>query len=53
MEGMKIKQNFLKFYRVITLISANIVPSLDIEGLELASVRRYPKRGQYSPISVR
>ena len=33
--------------------SANIVPSLDIEGRELASGRRYPKEGQYSPISVR
>ena len=30
----------LKDYRVITLISANIVPSLDIEGRELASVSR-------------
>ena len=28
------------YYRVIALISANIVPSLDIEGRELASVRR-------------
>ena len=40
-------------YRVIALISANIVPSLDIEGRELASGRRYPNEGQYSPISVR
>ena len=39
--------------RVIALISANIVPSLDIDGRELASVRRYPNEGQYSPISVR
>ena len=41
------------YYRVIALISANIVPSLDIEGRELASVRRYLNEGQYSPISVR
>ena len=41
------------YYRVIALISANIVPSWDIEGRELASVRRYPNEGQYSPISVR
>ena len=40
-------------YRVIALISANIVPSWDIEGSKLASVRRYPNEGQYSPISVR
>ena len=40
-------------YRVIALISADIVPSLDIEGRELASIRRYPNEGQYSPISVR
>ena len=40
-------------YRVIALISANIVPSLDIEGRELASLCRYPNKGQYSPISVR
>ena len=40
------------YYRVIALISADIVPSLDIEGRELASVRRYPNEGQYSPISV-
>ena len=43
----------LQYYRVIALISADIVPSLDIEGCELASVRRYPNEGQYSPISVR
>ena len=42
----------IQYYRVIALISANIVPSLDIEGRELASVRRYPNEGQYSPISV-
>ena len=42
----------MKYYRVIALISANIVPSLDIEGHELASVRRYPNEGKYSPISV-
>ena len=41
------------YYRVIALISADIVPSFDIEGRELASVRRYPNEGQYSPISVR
>ena len=46
------KVNLVKDYRVIALISANIVPSLDIEGRELASVRRYPNEGQYSPISV-
>ena len=39
-------------YRVFALISANIVPSLNIEGRELASVHRYPNEGQYSPISV-
>ena len=42
-----------EYYRVIALVSADIVPSLDIEGRELASVRRYPNKGQYSPISVR
>ena len=41
------------YYRVIVLISVNIVPSWDIEGRELASVRRYPNKGHYSPISVR
>ena len=34
-------------YRVIALISVNIVPSWDIEGRELASVRRYHNEGQY------
>ena len=34
-------------------LSVNIVPSWDIEGRELASVRRHPNEGQYSPISVR
>ena len=43
---------FVLYYRVIALISVNIVPSWDIEGRELASVRRYPNEGQYSPISV-
>ena len=38
------------FYRVIALISSDIVPSLDIEGRELASVRRYPNEGQYLEI---
>ena len=38
--------------KIIALISADIVPSLDIEERELASVRRYPNEGQYSPISV-
>ena len=42
----------IPLYRVITLISADIVPSFDIEGRELASVCRYPNEGQYSPISV-
>ena len=42
----------IKYYRVIALISADIVPSLDIEGCELASICRYPNEGQYSPISV-
>ena len=41
-----------QYYRVIALILVNIVPSWDIEGRELASVRRYPIEGQYSPISV-
>ena len=40
------------YYRVIALISANIVPSLDIKGRELASVRRYSNEGQYSPLSA-
>ena len=43
----------LMYYRVIALISADIVPSLDIEGRELTSVRRYLNEGQYSLISVR
>ena len=34
------------YYRVIALISVNIVPSSDIEGRELASVRRNPNEGQ-------
>ena len=42
-----------QYYRVIALISVNIVPSLGIEGRKLGSVRRYPNEGQYSPISVR
>ena len=42
-----------QYYRVIALISVNIVPSWDIEGRELASVRRYPNEGQYSSISAR
>ena len=45
--------NSLRYYRAIALISANIVLSLDIEGRELASIRRYPNEGQYSLISVR
>ena len=44
---------YTKYYRVIALISSSIVPSWDIEGRELASVRRYPNEGHYSPISVR
>ena len=44
--------SIIKYYRVIALISADIVPSLDIEGRELESVRRYPNEGQYLPISV-
>ena len=51
MHGILVK-HFVLYYRVIALISANIVPSWDIEGRELASVRRYPNEGQYSPISV-
>ena len=39
-------------YRVIAPISVNIVPSGDIKGRKLESVRRYPNGGQYSPISV-
>ena len=42
-----------QYYRVIALISVNIVPSWDIEGRELASVRSYPNEGQYSLISAR
>ena len=52
-EGFYLDQLANLYYRVIALISANIVPSLDIEGRELASGRRYPNEGQYSPISVR
>ena len=48
-----IPSKYIMYYRVIALISADIVPSLDIEGRELASIRRYPNEGQYSPISVR
>ena len=44
--------NFDLHYWIIAMISANIVSSWDIEGCELASVRRYPNEGQYSPISV-
>ena len=47
------KPHILQGYRVIALILGNIVPSRDIEGRELASVRSYPSEGQYSPISVR
>ena len=56
-DALKLSKHYdntsMKYYRVIALISADIVPSLDIEGCELASVRRYPNEGQYSPISVR
>ena len=49
----KIMEAYLQ-YRVIALISANVVPSLDIEGCELASVHRYPNEGQFSfAMSVR
>ena len=50
---VKCPSQMCPYYRVIALISANIVPSLDIEGRELVSVRRYPNEGQYSSISVR
>ena len=33
------------YYRVIALILVNIIPSMDIEGHELSSVRGYPKEG--------
>ena len=36
---------YVIYYRVIALISADIVSSFDIEGRELASVRRYPNEG--------
>ena len=39
----------LWYYRVTALISVNIVPSWDIYGRELVSVRRYHNGGQYSP----
>ena len=42
----------IRLYRVIALISVNIVRSWDMEGRELASVCRYPNEGQYSPIPV-
>ena len=41
-----------EFDRVIALISVNIVTSWDIEGRQLASVRRYSNEGQYSSTSV-
>ena len=44
-------RHLIEYYRVIALISADIVPSFDIEGRELASVLRYQNEGQYSPIS--
>ena len=47
------RRHLVEYYRVIALILVDIVPSWDIEGRELASVRRYPNEGQYSPISVR
>ena len=37
---------------VIALISVNIVPRWNIYGRSQARVLRYPKSGQYSPISV-
>ena len=43
---------FVWCYRVIVLVFVNIVPSWDIETREPANVRRYPNKGQYSPISV-
>ena len=52
-DALETASYFRKDYRVIALILANIVPSLDIEGRELGSVRRYPNEGQYLPISVR
>ena len=33
-------------------VSVNIVPGCDIEGRKLASIRRYPNKGQFSLISV-
>ena len=39
--------------RVIALISANIVPRLDIYERSQARVLRYLNSGQYQPISVR
>ena len=39
-------------YKVIALISVDIVPSWDIEVLELASVRRYTNERQYPSMSV-
>ena len=38
------------FHLFIVCIIGFFVPSWDIEGRELASVRRYPDEGQYSPI---
>ena len=46
-------KKFGLYYRVIALILVDIVPSWDIEGRELARVRRYPNEGQYSPVSMR
>ena len=50
---LSISINAMQYYRIIALISANIVLNWDIEGHELASICRYPNEGQYSPISVR
>ena len=50
--AMSLNAPLMVYFWVIALILANIVPSLDIEGRELASVRRYPNEGQYLPISV-
>ena len=53
MNRLSICTSHTKCYRVIALISVNIVWSFGIEARELVSVRRYPNKGHYLPIPVR
>ena len=52
MNGYIIEYLFNGNLKTLALMSANIVPSLDIEGGELARILRYPNVGKYSPMSV-